>query len=105
MVRLTLSRYAPSLRSLVALPRCAPSLRSLVALPRYAPSLRSLIALPSYGPLLRSLVTIHLPEIIIHVQHVGKQAFGRTLLQIQLFHFILHHDSLPSDFLTGPTHS
>ena len=46
-----------------------------------------------------------LPEIIVHIKDVRQERLGRPLLQVELLHLVLHHDRLPGDLLSRPTHS
>ena len=45
------------------------------------------------------------PEVVVHVEHVGQEAFGGPLLEVQLLHLVLHHDGFPCDLFAGPAHA
>ena len=45
------------------------------------------------------------PEVVIHIQDIGQEAFGGPLFQVELLHLVLHHYRLACDFFTRPTHS
>ena len=45
------------------------------------------------------------PEVVVHVQDVGQQRLGGTLLEVKLLHLVLHHDGLAGDLLAGAAHA
>ncbi len=45
------------------------------------------------------------PEIVVHVKDVGQEALGAALLQVELLHFVLHHDSFAGDLLPRAAHA
>lgn len=45
------------------------------------------------------------PEVVVDVQNVRQQAFGRTFFQLQLLHAIAHQDGLAGDLLPRPAHT
>jgi hypothetical protein len=40
----------------------------------------------------RRAAAAHLPEVVVHVQHVGQQALGRAVFQFKLFLLFVHLD-------------
>ena len=52
---------------------------------------------------LKIYVTIP-PKVVIHVHYVDQQGFGGDVLPVQVLHLLVHHDSLPRDFLPWTLH-
>ena len=48
--------------------------------------------------------TPSVPQVIVHVEHVGKETLAGLLLQAELIHLVVHVDRLPRDLLPRPAH-
>ena len=44
------------------------------------------------------------PQVIVHVEHVGQETLAGLLLQAELIHLVVHVDRLPCDLLPRPAH-